>query len=66
MDAASRQCKECGGSEWKKVWGETYPEHRRERNRTVKELYVCAECGAEGKRFEHRAGGPDIFSGAMG
>lgn len=58
-------CNECGGSDWTKVLETDYPERRQERDRTVKKVYSCQQCGVEGTQFIHQNGGPDIFSGAM-
>lgn len=58
-------CNECEGGDWTKIVETDYPENRNERDRTVKHVYICQNCGAEGKRFVHKDGGPDIFSGAM-
>lgn len=59
------ECNECGGTDWSEVLTTDYPERRRERDRTEKQVYECESCGAEGRRFVHNAGGPDTFSGAF-
>jgi len=65
MSTDDRQCGECGSSEWTEILQTDYPERRRERDRTVKTVYQCDECGAEGKHFNHQDGGTEQFSGAM-
>lgn len=60
-----RQCTECGATDWNDVWEDSYPERRNERDRTVKTVYVCQDCGSEGRHFEHNAGGPDTYSGSL-
>jgi len=65
MDIDEQTCGDCGASEWKQVVQTDYPERRQERDRTVRTVYECADCGAEGTHFEHRDGGPDTFSGAF-
>ena len=65
MAIEDRECNECGASDWSKVLDTNYPKRRNERNRTVKNVYACQECGAEGKHFEHNGGGPDTYSGAF-
>jgi hypothetical protein len=59
-----RECG-CGSTEWTLKADVDYPERLQERDRTVKEIYVCNECGTEGRRFVHQNGGPDIYSGAF-
>lgn len=61
-----KSCTNCGSSDWNELFNKDYPEHRSDRDRTIQTVYECDECGAQGKRFEHNGGGPDIFSGAMG
>lgn len=58
-------CNECGSSDWNKLLEDDYPERRRERDRTVKEVYQCNNCGAEGKRFDRQQSGTVQRSGAM-
>jgi DNA-directed RNA polymerase subunit RPC12/RpoP len=58
-------CTECGSSDWSKVLSDDYPEHRRERERTVKTVYTCNDCGAEGRHFEHQHEGTEQYSGAI-
>jgi hypothetical protein len=65
MSSSDTNCGECGASDWRKLFSEEYPERRRERDRTVRTVYRCCECGAEGKYFEHQDGGADVYSGAM-
>lgn len=66
MEVDNQNCTECGGSNWEKVFDTAYPERRKERKRTVKTVYVCGECDAEGKYFEHNnADGTDTMSGAF-
>ncbi len=60
-----RECATCGSTDWEEIWENSYPERRKERHRTVKTVYVCQNCGSEGRHFEHRAGGPDTYSGAL-
>ena len=60
-----RECNNCHTSSWSKVFTDDYPERRRERDRTVKEVYVCTDCGKEGRYFTHNEGGADTVSGAF-
>lgn len=65
MAIENRQCNECGSNEWNNVMDKDYPERRRERDRTIQTVYICENCGAEGRHFEHQSGGSDIYSGAF-
>lgn len=65
MGIEEKTCTECSASDWTKMLEDDYPEHRSERDRTVKTVYRCNECGAEGKHFEHNDGGVDTMSGAL-
>jgi len=65
MELDNQDCNECGASNWNKALEKDYPERRNERDRTVKTVYSCQECGAEGKHFEHKDGGADTLSGAF-
>lgn len=65
MSVDDKNCRECGASNWSKVAEMDYPERRRERNRTVKEVYSCEECGTEGRRFNQQKNGTIQFSGAL-
>jgi len=58
-------CNECGSSNWNEVLSDSYPERRRDRDQTVKTVYTCRECGAEGRHFEHQDEGTEQLSGAM-
>lgn len=61
-----RECSECGASEWKRIVRKTYPDRReRDRDKTEQIVFDCAECGAQGKRFEDGFGGEITFSGAL-
>ncbi len=60
-----QSCNECGAEEWEYLFDKDYPEHRPERDRTVQTVYKCDNCGAEGKHFEHKNGGPDTYTGAF-
>lgn len=60
-----QQCNECGASSWTELVQTDYPERRRERDRTVKTVYRCDECGAEGKHFDHQNTGTVQLSGAF-
>lgn len=60
-----RECNNCGGSDWSRILEDDYPQRRRERDRTVKTVYVCDSCGAEGRHFEHQNGGTEQYSGAL-
>lgn len=64
-DPTEVACGNCGATDWSKVLSTDYPERRRERDRTVKTVYTCQECGAEGKHFEHQDDGTEQLSGAM-
>lgn len=59
------ECTECGGEEWTLLNEKDYPERRRERDRTVEQVYRCNECGAQGKRFDQKNDGTVQLSGAM-
>lgn len=60
-----RECNECGSSDWNKLLEEQYPERRsKDRDKTTKEVFVCNECGAEGRRFEDGHSGGIQHSGA--
>lgn len=63
--ALDTDCNSCGDSDWSKVVETDYPERRRDRDRTIKTVYECQSCGAEGRHFEHQDGGTDTYSGAM-
>lgn len=65
MSMDSRTCTECGASDWTKLLDTDYPERRQERDRTIRSVYKCNECGAEGRHFEHQNSGTQQFSGAM-
>jgi hypothetical protein len=58
-------CTECGSSDWNEVLSDDYPERRPDRDRTVKTVYICQECRAEGRHFEHQDQGTEVFSGAF-
>jgi uncharacterized Zn finger protein len=58
-------CNSCGATNWNDVYETGYPERRNERDQTVKTIYKCENCGAEARHFEHKAGGPDTYSGAF-
>lgn len=59
-----RTCNDCGDSDWTELLDTSYPERRRDRDQTVKTVYECKSCGAQGRHFEHHDG-PDTFSGAF-
>lgn len=59
-----RECNNCGATEWTKLLTDDYPERRRERERTVKTVYECDECGRQGRHFDQNSGG-EQYSGAM-
>lgn len=59
-----RACSGCGGTDWRELLDTSYPERRRDRDRTVKTVYKCRECGVQGRHFSHHDG-PDIYSGAF-
>jgi uncharacterized Zn finger protein len=65
MSIEDQECKECGSSNWTEVFQTDYPERRRERDRTVKTVYECEECGAEGRHFDQRDSGTEQLSGAF-
>lgn len=65
MDVEDRDCRECGASNWNFLLDEGYPDRRRERDQTVREVYVCESCGAEGRRFDQQDDGTVTFSAAM-
>ena len=65
MSVDDQTCGECGASDWNEVLSTDYPERRRERDRTVKTVYQCEECGAEGNHFNHQNEGTEQFTGAM-
>lgn len=65
MEIDSIDCNECGTSDWSQVLVDTYPERRQDRDRTVKTVYRCQSCDAEGRHFQHNAGGPDTITGAF-
>jgi hypothetical protein len=60
-----RNCNECGADSWTKLVEDDYPERRRERDRTVKRVYHCQECGAEGRHFDRQESGTEQYSGAL-
>lgn len=60
-----RTCNECGSSEWSFVLDDAYPERRKDRAQTVKEVYVCENCGAEGRLFDQQNDGTTTYSGAF-
>ena len=60
-----RECNECGSTDWKTLDSRGYPERRNERNQTIKTVYRCQSCGAQGRHFEHNHEGTEIFSAAM-
>lgn len=60
-----RKCSECGETNWKELLQDNYPERRRERDRTVKTVYKCMQCGSFGRHFRHRHEGTEVFSGAF-
>lgn len=65
MELDNQNCSDCGASEWNYVFDKDYPERRAERDRTIKTVYACKECGAEGKHFEHQDSGTEQLSGAL-
>lgn len=65
MELDNQDCNQCGASNWNKALEKDYPERRRERDRTIQRVYICQECGAEGKHFVHQDGGGDTLSGAF-
>lgn len=65
MTTMDTDCSSCGCSDWKKLAEDDYPERRRERDRTVKTVYICTQCGAEGKHFDDGESGYERFTGAM-
>jgi len=65
MSVDDRTCVECGSANWTKLLEEDYPQKRRERDRTIKHVYKCAECGAEGRHFERQDSGTNQFAGAL-
>jgi uncharacterized Zn finger protein len=62
-----RTCNDCGSSEWREIvpLKTSYPERRKERERTVRRILECENCGAEGRRFEDGHSGHIQYSGAM-
>lgn len=60
-----RKCNECGATEWTEIVQTDYPERRQERDRTVKTVYVCTECSAEGKHFDRKETGTEQYTGAL-
>jgi hypothetical protein len=65
MSIDSRQCSECGSTDWRFLFENSYPDRRRERDRTVMSLYVCNNCGAEGKHFDQQNDGTEQFTKAL-
>jgi len=65
MENSDQRCNNCELSDWKEVFDTRYPDSRRERDQTVKTVYVCNSCGAEGKHFEHKNSGTEQMSGAF-
>lgn len=65
MTIDNQECNQCGESDWKEVLTKDYPERRQERDRTVKTVYVCDECGAEGRHFDHQDSGTEQLTGAL-
>lgn len=61
----NRDCNRCGASDWTEVLSSDYPERRRERSRTIKTVYECNNCGAEGRHFENQQTGTEQFSSAL-
>jgi uncharacterized Zn finger protein len=60
-----RQCNECGETEWNEIVQTNYPERRQERNRTIRTVLLCDNCGAEGRHFDHQDTGTEQYSGAL-
>lgn len=67
MSIEEQVCSECGESDWKELEGmeKSYPERRRERDRTVRRLFRCRSCGAQARRFEDGQSSEIQYSGAM-
>jgi hypothetical protein len=65
MSSVDRDCNECGSSEWTEIVETSYPERRKERAQTVKTVYACDQCGAEGRHFDQRNDGTTQYAGAM-
>lgn len=67
MTVDDRQCNECGSSDWDEVEGLEigYPESRRERDQTIRRVFLCENCGTEGRRFEDGQSSSIQYSGAL-
>ena len=65
MELDSVACSECGATDWTQILSTDYPERRKGRERTMKEVYRCENCGAEGRRFDQKNSGTTRLSGAM-
>lgn len=60
-----KQCNDCGSTEWKKVFEDGYPEHRRDRDQTTRQILVCKSCGSEARRFIDGYEGIETLTGAL-
>lgn len=63
-----RTCKNCGNDEFEEIeeLESQYPDRRsRDKNKTTRRIFVCTECGKEGRLFEDGFTNTETYSGAL-
>jgi len=60
-------CKNCGSDEWNKIYEDSYSGAKggRGRDETTKEVFICKNCGKEGRKFTDGVSSGTTLSGAM-